>query len=376
MEKIWFALGEEFAQRNHAVTHVSRKFPGLAAEETIGGVHHVRTSGFDTPRSWRCFRQIDVLWPVRLLLDFIYSILVRVRLPEADVVVTNSFWLPILIRPGAKCGRLYVHIQRHPKAQVRWYAHAGRLQTVSSSLARALSVMLPECANHIRVIANPVPGDIGWIDEGEMEKRANTRERIVLYVGRIHPAKGLELLCEAFARFQKRPDNADWSLRLVGPSESALGGGGNGFQERLEELARSLGIPVTFVGFVRSPSALHEEYSRAQIFVYPTLDEFGEASPVAPLEAMSCGCPVITSQLECFHDYLIAEQTGYTFDHRSRTAASKLADQMQRLANDSDLRRTVAVRAWRGTRGLTLANIASQYLTDFEELTKSKETKS
>ena len=122
--------------------------------------------------------------------------------------MTNAFWLPVLIRSGAACGRLYVHVQRYPKSQVRLYRHAARVQTVSSSLARTLKSILPECAERVRVIANPVLSDIGWNDEWEVENRANARERVVLYAGRI-PIRAKRLpqtsARGAFARFHMTP---------------------------------------------------------------------------------------------------------------------------------------------------------------------------
>ena len=131
---------------------------------------------------------------------------------------------------------------------------------------------------------------------------------------------------------------------------------------------------MNFVGFLDSPETLREEYSRAQIFVYPTLDEFGEASPLAPLEAMSCGCPVVTSGLDCFHDYLADGETGFIFDQRSPDPAGELANVLKRVAGDADLRRSVAAKARRRVKDLSVAQIASRYLADFEELTRARKT--
>ena len=126
VEKVWFALGQEFARRGHEVVQVSRAHPSLPNSETIEGVRHIRVRGFAQPRS--------IIW--LKFLDLLYSLRVRRALPEADVVVTNTFWLPLLI--GARdCGLVYVHVARGPKGQMRWYRKAARLQAVSRAIGDA-----------------------------------------------------------------------------------------------------------------------------------------------------------------------------------------------------------------------------------------------
>ena len=97
IEKVWFTLAQEFARRGHQVVQVSKLYPGFAREEIVGGIRHLRVRGFDTPR---------FLWWLKLL-DLIYSFRVRPVLPGADILVTNTFWLPILMR-DASCGHVYL----------------------------------------------------------------------------------------------------------------------------------------------------------------------------------------------------------------------------------------------------------------------------
>src|SRR5579862_4174005 len=88
VEKVWHGLAIEFARLGHQVTHISRQYDGLARQEHVAGVAHVRVPGFDTPRS-----------RVQLkMLDMVYATRVRRILPVADILVTHTFWLPILVR--------------------------------------------------------------------------------------------------------------------------------------------------------------------------------------------------------------------------------------------------------------------------------------
>jgi len=146
VEKVWFTLAPEFVRRGHEVVMVSRKTPGLPREETIDGVKHLRVDGFDTPRS--------LVW--LKFLDLIYSLRTMSILPDADIIVTNTFWLPILLR-NSKYGRVYVQVARYPKGQMRFYGRAARLQAPSQAVARAISAEVPRLTNKIAVVPNPVP---------------------------------------------------------------------------------------------------------------------------------------------------------------------------------------------------------------------------
>src|SRR5581483_3860572 len=176
VEKVWFALGQEFARRGHEVLLVSRRHPSLPRAERIDGVEHVRVSGFRQPRSLVLLK----------LLDLIYSLRVRRILPAADMLVTNTFWLPVIERTR-RHGLVYVDVQRGPKGQMRWYAHAARLLAVSRAIADAIVLQAPELKAKVRVIPNPVPFPIDELPEAP-------RSKTILFVGRLHPEKGIELL--------------------------------------------------------------------------------------------------------------------------------------------------------------------------------------
>src|SRR6185295_14618166 len=110
VEKVMFALGRELARRGQEVVMVSRTMPQFPREEIRDGIRHLRISGFNAPRS--------LIW--LKFLDLVYSIRTMSILPKADIVVTNTFWLPILLG-RTKNGLIYVHVTRYPKGQMRFY---------------------------------------------------------------------------------------------------------------------------------------------------------------------------------------------------------------------------------------------------------------
>ena len=158
-------------------------------------------------------------------------------LPEADILVTNTFWLPILVRTN-KYGALYVHVQRYPKGQMKFYRHAARLQTVSTAIANAIVAQEPESASQVCVISNPLPSDLNHFDLTQLQ---NEREKWILYVGRIHPEKGVNLLIEAFKDLLSFGAN-NLRLVLVGPWEIKLGGGGQSYYEYLQSCKLSIAM--------------------------------------------------------------------------------------------------------------------------------------
>ena len=359
VEKIWHALGREFAARGHEVTHVSRAFGNLPAAETDdAGVRHRRVRGHETPRSLAWLKVLDLL----------YSRRVRRGLPPADVLVTHTFWLPMLCRDRSRVA-LYVHVQRYPRGQMRFYGHAARLQTVSSVIAEAIVAQTPAVAPRVVVIPNPILGPANALDEAALGALRDAREPAVLYAGRIHPEKGLGLLLDAFARFLRDPGSDGWRLRLVGPWETALGGGGEAYRDELERRAARLGLPpgaVEWAGFIGDPARLRREFERAAVFVYPSLAGMGEASPLAPLEAMAAGCPTVVSRLECFAGYLRDGDTGLAFDHEADDPPGALAALLARLAASPGERAALGRAGWRRSLDFALPRVADLYLEDFQ----------
>ena len=111
-----------------------------------------------------------------------------------------------------------------------------------------------------------------------------TGKRIVLFMGRIHPKKGCDLLLQAFARAFK--SDLRWHLLVVGPDQV-------GWQQELQALAEKLGIGdrVCWAG-PRMGRSKWGARAAAEVFALPSHQEnFG----IAVVEALACGTPVLIS---------------------------------------------------------------------------------
>jgi glycosyltransferase involved in cell wall biosynthesis len=133
----------------------------------------------------------------------------------------------------------------------------------------------------------------------------------VVYVGRLHAIKRVDLLIEAVAL--ARAEVIDLTLEIVGP--------GDRLARRLGALAARLGVAeaVHFHGYVSE-----EEKVRmlAQAHVCALLSS-AEGLPMVALEAMACGTPVVLS--EGCHMPEVDGRAGIVVDGRPEEAAAAIA---------------------------------------------------
>ncbi len=351
VEKMWHLLARKFASLGHEVVHLSRAYPGLPDRQTEDGVRQVRVGGFDMPAS---------LWKLKFL-DLIYSRRCARVLEPADIIVTHTFWLPMF--PGfCRKGAVYADVQRMPRGQMRFYHRAARLRANSQAVARAIRAEAPGLADRVAVIPNPLPFPPL---SGDRVRPLADRPRVLLFVGRVHPEKGLHVLIEAFQRID--PDlRGSWKVCAVGPWNTAEGGGGEGYVRQLKQMANDL--PVEFTGPVHDPLRLAGHYESAPIFVYPSLAAGGETFGMAPLEAMAHGCVPVVSGLECFRDFIEPGVNGATFDQSGADPAGDLAAELDGLMRAPARCAVLSARAMEVNRTHAPDRIAELFLADFEKL--------
>ena len=137
----------------------------------------------------------------------------------------------------------------------------------------------------------------------EVLLRYGIRQPYLLFVGVIEPKKNLERLVDAYVMLRK---NTSWGKEL----QLVIAGGKGWFSEQLYQKVRELELDkyIVFTGFVPDED-LPALYSGAELFVFPSIYE-GFGLPV--LEAMSCGTPVVTSNVSSLPE--VAGNAGFLVD--------------------------------------------------------------
>jgi len=138
----------------------------------------------------------------------------------------------------------------------------------------------------------PIP-----VDEAKAYIGIPPNDRMILFVGRIEPLKGLDILIEAMGRFcQQNPDEQkSLDLVIIGGEPDVSPEAMTAEMTRLQALREKYGIRdmVTFLG-KRAQDTLPYYYSAAETVVVPShYESFG----MVALEAMACGTPVVASQV-------------------------------------------------------------------------------
>lgn len=193
-----------------------------------------------------------------------------------------------------------------------------------------------------------------------------TREKLITYVGRLHPEKGVHLLLESFVSLAKR--HPDWHLQIIGPSDLSAGGGGPGYLQRLVSLAKNAPMQVVFRGPIFDPVQIAQELRRSEIFVYPSLAEAGEALGLAPIEAAGQGAVPILSDLACFSDFAQDGISALIFDHRGEGAGARLELALERAITDPELRRRMRESAVAVAKNYEAEKVAVRHLDDYRRL--------
>jgi glycosyltransferase involved in cell wall biosynthesis len=176
----------------------------------------------------------------------------------------------------------------------------------------------------------------------------------LLFVGRLVAKKGLMHLLDALPAVIERRPRARLVIAGFGPEESAL-----------KRQAQNLGIAdsIEFKG-ATPQSGLPALYRRASVFVAPFIrDESGdqEGLPVALMEALGCGCPVVVGNVAGVHDLLGDAADAVCVDPRD---AAALAAKIVAVLDDPTgaMQRAQALRAAAVAR-VDWSRIADAYAT-------------
>ncbi len=209
----------------------------------------------------------------------------------------------------------------------------------------------------------PIPSD-----EAKQYLGLNPEDRMVLFVGRIEPLKGVSTLIEAMSCLKFKDQSGPVHLAIIGGEPDVTPEEMSTEMARLQKLSDDLAMDqtVVFLG-KRGQDTLPYYYSAAEVLVMPShYESFG----MVALEAMACGTPVIASDVGGLGFLVKDGETGYTVPDGE---PDKLCEKLTLLLGDLALREKMGQRAVEVAQSYDWEKIAKQIVDVYEGLIRIKE---
>lgn len=291
-------------------------------------------------------------------LRFIFDLRKVIREYQPDIVQSHHYELRYLL-PWIMAGSVppvvftvhQVMVAGEYRFEQWLYSWVFKLRivpvAVSSAVARRLSTIIGTPANVImngidtRELLAPNVSRPGW-------RKAHgfaAGDFLFLTMARFHPVKRIDLMITEFAAIVERHPQA--RLILVGDGD---------LRPELEALAVRLRMEgrVTFLGYRND---IAEILNASDAFL---LTSAVEGNPMAVMEAMAVGLPVICTAVGGIPELVRSGETGLLVE---KEATGKIAAAMERLMNSSELRRTLGQAAsLDAARDFDARRMAAQYV--------------
>ena len=338
-------LSRALAAQGEEVHVITCHVPGAKSSEIVDGVHVYRVY----PVHLDSHNFLD--WVERLnlaMIDCAHNLIRTYHfdlihahdwlVAQAAIVLKHTYHLPLVSTVhatefGRNCG-IHNDIQRHIN-QIEWSLtyESWKVICCSKYMAREIAQVFQLPADKIRIIPNGVEVKNilpRVVDPGFRSRYASSDEKIVYFVGRLVPEKGVQVLIEAIPRILEEYPDAKFIISGKGP-----------YQEHLQRLADNLGVghKVYLTGFADDDTR-NMLFAGSDVAVFPSLYEpFG----IVALEAMATRVPVIASETGGLAEVIIHGVDGlkvYPNDIES------LAAGIIRLLRDRELAQRISQAAW------------------------------
>ena len=203
---------------------------------------------------------------------------------------------------------------------------ASIITTVSNFVKREFQHYIPRVQNNkIVTIYNgieekykPYP-----VEAQRLKEKLNLQGPVLIYVGRITPYKGVENIIEAYRRVKTVIPSVN--LVIVGKPDYLMEKKYNNWKERHKD--------IFFMGYLPDDEVPYY-FSMGDIFL--TYSSSSEGFGLTPLEAISCGTPVICSSILVYKE-ILKDNALFVPPRNSLKLAEKIID----LLNDKELRNTL-----------------------------------
>jgi glycosyltransferase involved in cell wall biosynthesis len=186
------------------------------------------------------------------------------------IVTPHGMLEPWLWENGTSKKKLYFNLMIK-----KYFSGANALHAITPDEKDSLYKLFGH--KNIKVI----PNSISYTEIDSYNIQRQHYDKFILFVGRLHPIKGIDLLIKAFSKLK----DTGIRLKIAGPF--------NEYKNELDKLVKSLGIEnrVDFLGMVTGKEK-YQLFKDAWVFVAPS---YSEVVGMVNLEAGILGTPVITT---------------------------------------------------------------------------------
>jgi D-inositol-3-phosphate glycosyltransferase len=196
---------------------------------------------------------------------------------------------------------------------------------------------------------------------------ADPKHRLLMFVGRIEPLKGIDMIMYALKILSKRNPQAEVCLWIVGGDTSDRLDNWSAELKKLEKLRSVLNLEtaVKFVG-QKNQDDLAYYYNAAELVVMPShYESFG----MSALEAMACGTPVVTTNVSGISDLMDEEHSHLL---TSVNNPLLLSEQIEDLLMKPELLKKYSQKMSREVSHLSWADTAQKMMKIYFQKSKRK----
>jgi len=245
---------------------------------------------------------------------------------------------------------LYLFSRNPIMRALAWLVESRSCKRVDGVIAvsRAMERMLT-CKTGKACITNiPSGADLNPQHVRRAEIRAEldfSHSRVLLFVGRVIPEKGVHILVEAMKHLRKKYGADSPKLVIAGPPSSSFTRKPSSYFNAVMKLIHELDLEdsVRYMGLVER-DFLERLFVAADVLVLPSISE---AQGLVVLEAMAAGLPVVASATGGIPDMVHHEETGLLVPPGEPLA---LADAIRRVLTDSALARELSENGLKAAR--------------------------
>ncbi|HEU5230011.1 MAG TPA: glycosyltransferase family 1 protein [Ktedonobacteraceae bacterium] len=279
-------------------------------------------------------------------------------LPRTPTVVTIHDVIPMRLPAYQPDTRVKAYMSLISQASHR----ARMIITVSQHAKRDIIEVLKLPEERIRVIYEAAGDEYKPVTDPQVlaaaRKRYGLNERYVFYLGGLDQRKNVPQLVRAFAQLHGQMGDPKLQLLIAGNPDKQKGPLFPDPRPVAADLGMTGQIIYRFIEEEDKPAI----YSGASVFVFPSLYEgFG----LDPLEAMSCGAPVVCSNRSSLPE--VVGDAAITVDPENLRA---LVEAMRRVLSDSELRADLQTRSLQRAVQFSWRKTATETLAVYEETLK------